>query len=249
MAGGYIKLHRSILDWQWADDPNTFCVFVRLLLSVNHKPSNYRGHEIPPGSGVFGREALAAQTGLSVRNVRTALKHLKATGEVTVSQAAKFSIITITNWEQYQQGDPQSDQQVTGKRPASDQQVTTSKEGKKVRKEEDILFDEFWEKYPRRKGSNPRKPAFQKFQSKVRDGVDPQAIIRGARAYAQQLANDGKSNTEFVAQAQTWLNQERWNDHVGAVLTDINQFRAEKEAEAEKAAVLQRMAEREGIKL
>ena len=37
-------------------------------------------------------------------------------------------------------------------------------------------------------------------------------IIRGAANYARYVQIEGP-NPKYVAQAQTWLSQERWNDH------------------------------------
>lgn len=71
-------------------------------------------------------------------------------------------------------------------------------------------FERFWAVYPKRDGSNPKAPAFGKFATKVRGGADPEEIVAGALAYAHDMR--GK-DAQFVAQAVTWLNQERWNDH------------------------------------
>jgi len=141
---GFIKLHRKFTDWEWYSDNNTKIVFLHLLLTANHQETKYRGVTVPVGSVVTGYEALASQVSLSVRNVRTALKHLKATGEVTSKVTSSFSVLTIEKWAIYQgdtrQSDKQSgshsDKQVTSSRQASDKQVTVSKECKNVRKEE-----------------------------------------------------------------------------------------------------------------
>jgi hypothetical protein len=34
--GGYIKLYRSLLKWEWYDDSNVFRVFMHLLLTANY---------------------------------------------------------------------------------------------------------------------------------------------------------------------------------------------------------------------
>ena len=69
-------------------------------------------------------------------------------------------------------------------------------------------FDEFWEAYPKRTGQNPKKPAREKFKKITKD-VDPQILIDAAHAYAR---SEQHNNPKFIAQTQTWLNQERWND-------------------------------------
>ncbi len=71
-------------------------------------------------------------------------------------------------------------------------------------------FEIFWRTYPSRgPHSNPKKPAREKFARAVKRGIDPAAIIRGAEVYAETIRHQGTA-PQFVAQAQTWLNQERW---------------------------------------
>ena len=73
-------------------------------------------------------------------------------------------------------------------------------------------FDHFFTAYPsRRPHSNPQKPAQQKFEAAVKLGVDPETIIRGAENYARYVAAEG-TDPKYVAQAVTWLNQERWTE-------------------------------------
>lgn len=77
-------------------------------------------------------------------------------------------------------------------------------------------FDAFWLAYPSRGGHpNPKKPALTKFQAAVKRGVDPAEIVAGAERYAQHVAGAG-TKSQFVAQAVTWLTQERWADKIPA---------------------------------
>jgi hypothetical protein len=77
----------------------------------------------------------------------------------------------------------------------------------------EIKFDELMRAYPRRDGSNPLKPARDKFFAKVRRGADADAIITAAKAYAAECDRQKKTGTEFVKQAQFWLSQESWRDN------------------------------------
>ena len=128
----YVKISRKILEWEWYTDANTKVLFLHILLKANWKDGRFQGVEVPRGSFVTSLQNLAAETGLTVRNVRTALKHLENTGEVTSNRHVKFSVITVKNYDRYQSGDTQA----TVNRQASDSQVTTIEEGKKERKEE-----------------------------------------------------------------------------------------------------------------
>ena len=92
--------------------------------------------EIPRGSFVTSYQSLAEETGLTVMNVRTAIKHLKLTQEITVSQHSKFSVITVKNYDAYQTANKVANNQLTGNQQATNRQLTIIEEGKKERKEE-----------------------------------------------------------------------------------------------------------------
>lgn len=78
----------------------------------------------------------------------------------------------------------------------------------------DEKFEEFWASYPKRgEAANPKKPARDKFHRAVKAGADPDAIIAAARRYAQIENDAGRIGTEKIAQAMTWLNQQRWGDY------------------------------------
>ena len=134
---GYIKLHRSILGWEWWGDANTTRVFLWLLLNAQWEDSRYRGVEIPKGSLIAGRKIIAEEFGISERNVRTSLNHLKSTNEITIKSTNKFSVITIVNWEKYQGFDSEVTNKLTNKpslsRPTSDH----IKEIKNIRNKEE----------------------------------------------------------------------------------------------------------------
>lgn len=137
MDEGYIKLFRSMTNWEWYQDANTTRVFLHLLLNANWEDSRYRGYEIPRGSVVTGLHSLSESLGISIKSVRTALKHLKSTGEVTIKTTNRFSIVTIANWEKFQgnieEGASQMASQVAHKGQASGTQRATYKEYKEIK--------------------------------------------------------------------------------------------------------------------
>jgi hypothetical protein len=74
-------------------------------------------------------------------------------------------------------------------------------------------FETFWRIYPSRDPHpNPKKPARLKFEAVIKAGVDLAIIIRGVENYAAFIRESG-TEPRYVAQAVTWLGQERWKDH------------------------------------
>ena len=87
--GNYIKLSRGLLEWEWYTDINTTRLFIHMLLKANWKDGNFKGTTIPRGSFVTSIRKLSDETGLSDREIRTAISHLKTTGEVTNRTTSK----------------------------------------------------------------------------------------------------------------------------------------------------------------
>ena len=99
---GFIKLHRSILDWEWYKDEHTKNVFLHLLLNANWEDSRFQGYDVPRGSLVTSYKSIAQSLNISVKSARVAIEHLKRTGEVAVKGHSHFSIVTLLNWDKYQ---------------------------------------------------------------------------------------------------------------------------------------------------
>jgi predicted transcriptional regulator len=130
---GFIKLYRSMKNWGWYKDSITKAVFIHLLLSANFKPNTYKGVLIERGQVPFGRKQLSFELGISEQQVRTALKHLISTNEITIKTSLQGSIATINNYDTYQ--DLTND--VTNNQPTTNQQLTNNQPlSKKGRKKE-----------------------------------------------------------------------------------------------------------------
>ena len=146
MDGSYIKLSRGLLDWEWYSDINTTRAFIHMLLKANWKDGNFKGMAVPRGSFVSSIGKLASETGLTEREIRTAISHLKMTGEVTSKTTNKFTVFSVVKYDLYQANDKQSVSQEPSKRHSNDIQTTTieeKKEGKKGNKEKNTKKDFF----------------------------------------------------------------------------------------------------------
>jgi len=137
MNTGWILLYRKLLEWEWYKEPNTLRVFLHLLLKVNHKSKKWQGILIQTGQLITGRLKLAEELNLTERQIRTALNHLKSTNEIAIKTTSQYSIITINNWNQYQQKDQQNVRHSTQKRPTKDHRKTTNNNENNVNNEKE----------------------------------------------------------------------------------------------------------------
>lgn len=120
----FIKLNRKILNWQWYSDPCTRDVFIHCLLKANWKSGKWHGYQYQRGQFITSLPSLSSELGLSVRSVRTALDHLKSTGELTDWHDSKIRMITVVNYERYQSSDSLNGRRPTGDRQTTDRQAT-----------------------------------------------------------------------------------------------------------------------------
>ena len=132
-AMGYVKLFRSIKQWEWHDEPATLSLFIHCLAMANHKPTKWRGITIERGTFVSSRAKLMDMTGLSERAFRTALDRLKESGTVSSKSTNKYTIYKVENYNSYQDDVQQSDQQET--QQASQQTSSKRHTNKKLKNE------------------------------------------------------------------------------------------------------------------
>ncbi|MBD5517201.1 MAG: hypothetical protein HDR07_01450 [Lachnospiraceae bacterium] len=132
---GFIKIHRKIIEWPWYTDINTCRLFIHMILRANWKEGRFRDTTVPRGSFVSSLDKLSEETLLTKREIRTAISHLKATGEVVVKTTNRYSIFTVKNYDLYQCDDTQRDIEATDRRH-SDDILTTLIEEREERKED-----------------------------------------------------------------------------------------------------------------
>lgn len=133
--GGWVKLYRSIFKWEWWDDMYTRNLFVVCLLMANSSDRRWRGIVIGRGSFVTSMAHLSKITGLTARQTRTAVEHLKSTNELTIETTNNYSIITVCHYERYQdpaeaerQTKRQTGSQTADKPPTNERQTTDTKQ-------------------------------------------------------------------------------------------------------------------------
>ena len=102
MAGGWIKLYRKMSEWEWFRDSHTVHLFICLLLSAETEERERRGISLRRGQVLTSLDDLAGRTGMSVRNVRTAMAKLEAADVVRRRATNRFSIVTVLNFDCYQ---------------------------------------------------------------------------------------------------------------------------------------------------
>ena len=122
MTTGWIKIYRSLLYWEWADVPEMVALWVRLIIRATHEDSQWHGVTVSRGQLVTTTAKLAAESGLSVKQVRNCLDRLKESGQIVTQTANKYTKITICKYDDYQETE-QGEGQAKDNQTANDRQA------------------------------------------------------------------------------------------------------------------------------
>lgn len=101
---GWIKLFRQIKDWEYYKDIPTKTLFIHLLASAAYADYKIQKYNIiiPAGYYYTSIRQLSEETGLTVQEVRTALKKLNKR-EIDTTTLYNRTLIKIKNWQKYQE--------------------------------------------------------------------------------------------------------------------------------------------------
>lgn len=101
MFRGHIKVWRKITEWEWYTKSNMLHLFLHLLLKANYKDKSWRGKDIKRGQYWTSIKQLSLETGISEQSIRTALKNLELSGEITDESTNEGRLLTLNNYETY----------------------------------------------------------------------------------------------------------------------------------------------------
>lgn len=126
----FIKLDRNIQNWRWYTDANTFRVFVHLLLNANVTEKGFMLDTITRGSLATSIGHIAGSVGITYEQCRTALKHLQLTNEITIKKRPKYIVISILNYNKYQDKPTQNPNKTQTEPTQSPRKPQQSKNGR-----------------------------------------------------------------------------------------------------------------------
>lgn len=127
-CGGFIKLFRQILDWEWYDDLPTCRLFIHLLLKANYAERNWHGQTIERGACITSYATLASETGLSQEQIKRALKNLTKTGEIKRIATNKNTVICVVKYADFQGFGFEYNEQTTSKEQTENKQKTSEQQ-------------------------------------------------------------------------------------------------------------------------
>lgn len=227
MSGGWIKLHRKIIDDPIFQNEKLLKVWLYCLLKASHKEHEslvgMQLVKVKPGEFVFGRKKAAADLSMKESTVWDRMKLLEKLGNINIKSNNKFSIVNVVNWGKYQDKDnevQQQNQQQTDNSPTTNQQQTDTNKNVKNEKNEkkdnqpsslDSDFEKLWKLYPKK---TMKKDALAAYKKAIKKGATNKDIQTGIVAYKKHLA----ANSDWLKPQDggRWFKKERWGDDFGS---------------------------------
>lgn len=220
---GWLKLYRSILDSAVFQDAEILKVWIWLLCNVafeQHDTICYgKVITLKPGQIATGRKKIAQCTDLNENKVYRALNALKSLGNIEIKATNKYSIITVVNWDKYQEENGKrttSEQQNNNKTTTGEQQGnnrrTQHKNGNNGKNEKEIymcpFFDRAWDLFPNKKG----KSAVSKKAMRELAEAGETVVIAAVENYKAEIQRKG-TEEKYILHGSTFFNG-RWRDYV-----------------------------------
>lgn len=211
----WIKIYRKFLEWEWYDDVNTKSLFLHILLKANYKDNMWHGTLVKRGSFITSLDTLfyelnknpktkrLRKTGMITKmNIRTAIKHLILTKEITKVSTPEYTVITINNYDDYQTPNKAPNKALTKHQQTSNKPLTTTKESKEgiERKENKnnslkLLKDsELWE------------------ELSLKFNVNRSYIENECEKMEDWLKSKGKRQSDYRAFARNWIRRAMENN-------------------------------------
>lgn len=98
----WIKLPRKFMNWQWYQDAKMVHLYLYLLLNANIEDNYYFGICIQRGECLVSLTTLESDTGISRMSLKTCLKRLKESREISYRKLNKGRIIVLSNFSMFQ---------------------------------------------------------------------------------------------------------------------------------------------------
>lgn len=218
---GWIKLHRSLIEWEWYDDKNALILLIHLLVTVNYEDKKWKGILIKSGSRVTSWETLKNEINcMSIQQIRTAMDKLESSGEITRSSTNKYQVVSLVKWGKLQHlemlDNNQNNIQITNNQQSNNNQITTTKEVNNIKevKEDKNNIPINWEallslfnKTVNKKSKVISKKVKDQINARLKEGYskdDIKATIKNCVKDDFHIGNNFKYVTlEYISRSQT----------------------------------------------
>jgi len=201
------------------DKPHVwFKIWFFLIGRVHHSDRN----NLKRGQCFMRYEWIQEKTKASRNEVDHCFRWLKKSQMLATAKATHGMVITILNYDYYQnldnyKGDSKSETKATEKRQRSDNIHKNDKNDKNDKNTPltpqvgNGTFEVFWKNYPKKIG----KGSAQKSWTKLKSPTESLQLIIDALEWQKKSDQWVRDNGQYIPHPSTYLNQRRWEDEPG----------------------------------
>jgi hypothetical protein len=163
--------------------------------------------QVGRGRFVFGRNAASKELGMDPSTVYKRMLKLGKLENLNIKSNSHYSVVTIVNWDFYQEEEKKVTGKVTGKCQASNTYKNVKNEKNEIIRA--FSFSDIWKLYPERIG---KKAAEKHFKVSVKTQEDWNNINLALQNYLKSE----KVSKGFIQNGSTWFNNwTDWIDYTG----------------------------------
>jgi hypothetical protein len=202
----HIKLFPKLIDSSFFRISEHVHLWIYILLMANHKEAKMIVNGVKmtvfPGQFVTSRPKMAADTGIQESKIERILKTFKSEQQIEHRNLITSRLITVTNWNAYQNSEQQSEQQMNTVRTPFEHRSSTPLLPLSIELEG---FDIFWSAYPRKTAKGYAKKIWN------RDKPPLEKILKALRWQTNSF-EWRKERGSYIPHPSTYLAQSRWED-------------------------------------
>lgn len=237
----FILLSRSLLESEVFASEKLLKIWIWCLCRANWKTKYIsikkgKGEDtvkLERGQFLFGRFKAEEQLDISGSTIYKLMKKLEKMGNISIESSSHFSIITICNYDTYQDVktykkqhcdstgtaleqhsnstgttlEPHSDTDNTLNTLKASNTSNTLKDSPSTEVEDESMFEKFWSKYPVKKGKSQALTTWKRFK------CDNKFDLIMERLSQFKECDDWKDEGgKFIPHGSTWMSKKRWED-------------------------------------
>jgi hypothetical protein len=206
MDDEHIKLFPKLIDSSFFRSSEQVHLWIYILLMANHKETKMIVNGVKmtvfPGQFVTSRLKMAADTGIHESTIERILKTFKIEQQIEHRNLITSRLITITNWDAYQNSEQQIEHRSNTVRTPFEHRSSTPLLPLPIELED---FDIFWSAYPRKTAKGYARKIWN------RDKPPLEKILKALRWQTNSF-DWRKERGAYIPHPSTYLAQSRWED-------------------------------------
>ena len=191
-------------EWEWYRNVNTKTVFLHCLFKANWKDGRFEGVVIPRGSFATSLSNLSKECNLTIQNIRSAISHLKSTGEITVQRHGNFSVVTVTNYCQYQDINTETNKPLTNHQQTSNSPLTTIEEYKNNKNIKKDIYSDHQKEVRHKYGTYKHVLLTEKEYNNLISDYGEKAVFEGIQNVDDYVQTKGKTYKDYNLVLRKW---------------------------------------------